>query len=73
MIQKRMKSLNWRLVHVTKICVVSKAVTLKPEHVSESPGGFVKAEIVRACLRDSGSGDRMVVGELVNRDNRYRS
>lgn len=40
---------------MTKICVVSKAVTLKPEHVSESPGGFVKAEIVRACLRDSGS------------------
>lgn len=40
---------------MTKISVVSKAVILKPEHVSESPGGFVKAEIVRACLRDSGS------------------
>lgn len=40
---------------MTKICVVSKAVILKPEHVSESSGKVVKAEVVRGCLRDSGS------------------
>lgn len=36
---------------MTKICVVSKAVTLRHEHASESPGGFVKAEIVRCQSR----------------------